>query len=188
MNNVIDNNAVIAKNLNQPIVLIGLMGAGKTTIGQMLAEQLGVEFTDSDHVLEAKQGRSIPEIFEQEGEPYFRDAERDNIREILNSSKPCVLGTGGGAFMNDETRALILDNTLSVFLSAHLDELVTRVGNGEGRPLFDGKNPRDVLADLIEARYPVYAQATITVETGNESAQETTDKVINALYKHLSPE
>ncbi len=174
-------------SLQKPVVLVGLMGAGKTTIGQIMADALGLDFIDSDQHLEQKEGRSIAKIFAQEGEDYFRKAEKQNILEILDYQIPCILATGGGAFMNLETRKQILESALSIFLKADLDELAKRIGNGEGRPLFDGKNPKDVLADLITARYPTYSDATLTVEVADEAPEQSAQNVINSLYKHLSP-
>ena len=174
-------------SLKKPVVLVGLMGAGKTTIGKLMSDALGLDFIDSDRVLEEREGRTIPEIFNQDGEAYFRTIEKENIIRILEFDIPCVLATGGGAFMNEEKSTVILTASMTVFLKADLDELVKRIGTGRGRPLFDGKNPREVLADLIKARYPTYEAATMTVEIGDESPQESAQKVINSLYNHLSP-
>lgn len=174
-------------SLQKPVVLVGLMGAGKTTIGQIMADALNIDFIDSDQHLENKEGRTIAQIFAQEGEDYFRNAEKQNILEILEYQIPCILATGGGAFMNLETRKQILKSALSVFLKADLDELVKRIGTGEGRPLFNDKNPKDVLADLIDMRYPTYCDATLTVKVADEAPEQSAQNVINSLYKYLSP-
>ncbi len=174
-------------NLEKPVVIVGLMGAGKTTIGQLMADALNLDFIDSDHRLEEKEGRSISQIFDQEGEDYFRQAEKQNILEILDYQIPCILATGGGAFMNLETRKEILKSALSVFLKADLGVLVKRIGSGKGRPLFNDRKLEDVLAELIAARYPTYSNATLTIDVADEAAEETASNVINSLYKYLSP-
>ena len=178
----------IQKNLTVPCVLVGTGGAGKTTLGTILARTLGLEFMDSDAVLESEEGQTIPQIFATHGEAYFRDKERETIRTILTQPKPNIIGTGGGAFINDDTRALVLDKAISIFMKADLDTLLKRVGTGAGRPLFDNKDPSDVLRDMIKTRYPIYAQATLEVETADEPAEETVNKIISALYNHLASE
>lgn len=176
----------IRANLEKPLVIIGLMGAGKTSIGNMLAEELGYDFVDSDDAIVKREGRSIPEIFAQSGEPHFREVERDVIQDLMRDTKPHVIGTGGGAFMNDQTRQVIKKTGLSVFLKADLDVLVKRVGSGEGRPLLMAGNPREILQELINKRYPIYQEADLIVETRNESPQETLGRVSEALYNKLS--
>ncbi|MEM6811913.1 MAG: shikimate kinase [Pseudomonadota bacterium] len=169
----------------KPISIIGTGGAGKTTIGVSLSQAFNIPFVDSDQTLEAEEGRTIPQIFEQEGEAYFRQKEREVIAALAGSKEPQILSTGGGAFMNPETRALLLEKTTVVFLRANLETLLSRVGNGEGRPLFDGKNPKEVLEAMIRDRYPVYEQAHITIDTDGEETDLTTQKVISALGQHL---
>lgn len=176
----------IKKNLKQPIVLIGTGGAGKTTIGKIISESLALDFLDSDAVLEANEGKTIPQIFTDHGEPYFRAKERETIMGIINQSKSSVIGTGGGAFMDPETRKLILEETISIFIDADIEVLLKRVGNGVGRPLFNNKNPQDVLTQMIEQRYPIYNLATLTVKSEDEPIEQTAEKVINSLYKYLS--
>lgn len=174
--------------MEQPLVIIGLMGAGKTSIGKMLAEELGYDFLDSDDVIVEREGRSIPDIFEQSGEPHFRQIEREVIQDLMQDSTPHIIGTGGGAFMNEKTRQAIKQSGTSIFLKASLDVLVNRVGQGEGRPLLTaGNNPREVLDKLMQERYPVYGKADLTVETRAETPEETLNSVMNALYTHLKP-
>ena len=175
----------IKNKLDKPIALVGLMGSGKSSVGRMLAEELGLNFMDSDVVVVEQAGMSIPEIFEQKGEPYFRTLEREVIEQLAQDKAAGVIGTGGGAFMNEQTRNLILNDTISVFLHADLENLTKRVGTGEGRPLFKDKAPRDVLADLITQRYPIYREARIVVNTQDESVQETMNRVLQALYNAL---
>ena len=176
----------IQQKLDKPCVLIGTGGAGKTTIGTILAQKLKIDFLDSDAVLEANEGKTIPEIFSENGEIYFRDKERETITGIINHSKPCIVGTGGGAFMNHETRVLILEKAISIFIEADLAVLLKRVGNGEGRPLFNDKNPEDVLLNMISTRYPIYNLASFTVKSDDEPIEQTAEKVLNSLYKYLS--
>ena len=176
----------IKENLSKPLVLVGLMGAGKSTLGKAVAQSLGVEFIDSDNIIEKNQQQSIAEIFATHGEEYFRNKERETIANIIKTAdKSIVLGTGGGAFVNEKTRELILSETLSIFIDANVDVLLERIGDSSTRPLFDGKDPRTVLQSLMNERYPVYAQSNICVPSGEETAQETIHKIITALYKYL---
>lgn len=166
------------------ITLVGLMGVGKSSVGRRLANALDLPFKDADVEIEAAAGRSIPDIFAEMGEPAFREGERRVIARLLENP-PHVLATGGGAFMNDETRALIKERSISVWLKADLEVLVRRVSRKDSRPLLSGKNPLAVLTELAEKRYPVYAEADITVETGDTAHHVTVDQVIRALTRHL---
>jgi|SRR6185312_4366454 len=162
------------------IALVGLMGAGKSSIGRRLATALGLPFKDADDEVERAAARSIPDIFEELGEPAFRDGERRVIARLLQDP-PHVLATGGGAFMNPETRALIKANATSVWLRADMDVLLRRVGRRNDRPLLQQEDPRVVLERLAAERYPVYAEADITVESGDAAHQSTVDAIIAAL-------
>lgn len=166
------------------ITLVGLMGVGKSSVGRRLANALDLPFKDADVEIEAAAGRSIPDIFAEMGEPAFREGERRVITRLLENP-PHVLATGGGAFMNDETRALIKERSISVWLKADLDVLVRRVSRKDSRPLLSGKDPLEVLTELAEKRYPVYAQADIMVETGDTAHHVTVDQVIRALTAFL---
>ena len=166
------------------ITLVGLMGVGKSSVGRRLANALDLPFKDADVEIEAAAGRSIPDIFAEMGEPAFREGERRVITRLLENP-PHVLATGGGAFMNDETRALIKERSISVWLKADLDVLVRRVSRKDSRPLLSGKDPLEVLTELAEKRYPVYAQADIMVETGDTAHHVTVDQVIRALSAYL---
>jgi shikimate kinase len=162
------------------VVLVGLMGAGKTKIGRRLAFRLGLPFFDSDQEIEAAAGETIEEIFANRGEQMFRDGERRVIARLL--AKPVhVLATGGGAFMDPATRMIIARRGLSVWLRADLDVLVHRVSRRADRPLLKTGDPRGILADLIERRYPVYAEAEVTVDSGDGSSETTVNRVIAAL-------
>lgn len=162
------------------ITLVGLMGSGKSSVGKRLAQVLDLPFRDADDEVETAAGRSIPEIFEQLGEPAFRDGERRVIARLLEGP-PIVLATGGGAFMNAETRELIKTRSVSVWLKADLPILAKRVARKESRPLLTGKDPMAVLTEQAAVRYPAYAQADITVETGDTTHQVSVDQVVRAL-------
>ena len=162
------------------LALVGLSGVGKSSIGRRLASALGMPFRDADTEVETAAGRPISEIFQQYGEQAFRDGERRVIARLL-TDPPHVLATGGGAFMNPETRALIKARAISVWLKADVDILARRVGRKENRPLLAGKDPLEVLAAQAEQRYPAYAEADITVETGDTPHQVAVEAIMRAL-------
>lgn len=166
------------------ITLVGLMGVGKSSVGRRLANALDMPFRDADTEVETAAGRSIPEIFADLGEAAFREGERRVIARLLDEP-PHVLATGGGAFMNAETRALIKARSISVWLKADLDVLAKRVGRKDNRPLLAGKDPMEVLKAQAEVRYPVYAEADVTVETGDTAHHVAVDQVIRALTAYL---
>jgi shikimate kinase len=159
-----------------------MMGSGKSTVGRRLAEALGLPFSDSDEEIERAAGLSIEEIFDRHGEPEFRRGERRVIARLL-AGPPIVLATGGGAFMDPDTRALIGERAVSVWLRADLGVIWKRVSRKGTRPLLKRPNPRQVLADLDVARAPVYAQADIQVVSGDGPVSETVAAVIEALGK-----
>lgn len=154
-----------SRALDRTIVLVGLMGAGKTTIGRRLSKRLGVTFVDADEEVEKAAGCTISDIFESYGESAFRDVERRVIERLLNEP-PHVLATGGGAFMNPETRKQIKEMGISVWLYADVSTLAERVKRKDTRPLLRGGDPDQILHDLAKQRYPVYALADIRVESG----------------------
>jgi shikimate kinase len=162
------------------IVLVGLMGAGKTKIGRRLAARLHLPFFDSDTEIETAAGETIEEIFRNRGESMFRDGEHRVIARLL-AGPVHVLATGGGAFMDSATRALIARRGVSVWLRADLDVLVARVARRSNRPLLQARDPRAVLAELIERRYPIYAEADVTIDSGEGPPELTTTRVISAL-------
>jgi shikimate kinase len=162
------------------IVLVGLMGAGKSKIGRRLAARLNLSFFDSDHEIEAAAGESIEEIFANRGERVFRDGERRVIARLL--AQPVhVLATGGGAFMDPATRQLIGERGVSLWLRADLDVLVSRVSRRNNRPLLKSGNARAILGALIEQRHPVYAEADVVVDSGEGSPELTVSRVIASL-------
>ena len=162
------------------IVLVGLMGAGKSSIGKRLAQRLGLNFIDADKEIETAAGCSIEEMFERYGEQMFRDGERRVILRLLDGPVH-VLATGGGAFMDEAIRARVKEVGVSVWLHADLDLLVRRVSRRGNRPLLKAGNPRDILSRLIETRYPVYAGADVKVESADGPPEQTVQKVIDAL-------
>jgi shikimate kinase len=166
------------------IALVGLMGVGKSSVGRRLAAALDLPFLDADAEVEAAAGRSISDIFADLGEPAFREGERRVIARLLELP-PHVLATGGGAFANSEVRALIKAKAVSVWLKADLDVLARRVARKDTRPLLVGKDPLKVLQELADKRYPAYAQADVTVETGDAAHQVTVEQVLGALSDYL---
>lgn len=169
---------------SKTIALVGLMGVGKSSIGRRLAAALGLPFRDADTEVEAAAGRSIPDIFAEYGEASFRDGERRVIARLLDGA-PHVLATGGGAFMSDQTRALIKDKAISVWLKGDLEILARRIARKSDRPLVAGKDPLEVLKAQAEIRYPMYAEADITVETGETPHQVAVEAILAALRNHL---
>lgn len=165
------------------IVLVGLMGAGKTTVGRRLAQKLGLGFVDADNEIERAAGETIPEIFERHGEAAFRDGERRVIARLLEGS-PLVLATGGGAFMDETTRANIAARGISIWLRADLDVLMRRVARRGNRPLLKQGDPRRTMERLIVERYPVYERADITVESIEGPHETVVDDVIAKLENY----
>ena len=165
---------------SRAIVLVGLMGAGKSKIGRRLAARIGLPFFDSDPEIEAAAGETIEEIFANRGERVFRDGERRVIARLL--AQPVhVLATGGGAFMDPATRQTIARRGVSLWLRADLDVLVSRVLRRSNRPLLKQGDPRAILAELIARRYPVYAEADVAVDSGDGSPETTVARAIAAL-------
>ncbi|MFZ5792675.1 MAG: shikimate kinase [Pseudomonadota bacterium] len=170
--------------VDRPLVLVGLMGAGKSCIGRRLAQRLGLPFVDADREIEQAAGCSIPEIFARHGEQAFRDGERRVILRLLESP-PFVLATGGGAFIDPRTRAVIREKAISIWLRADLDLLVKRTGRRNDRPLLQVEDPRAKLAELMAQRYPIYAEADITVDSQDGPPDATLERVLAALTDHL---
>ena len=170
-------------NIGRPIVLIGLMGAGKSTVGRRLAKKLGLKFVDSDDEIEKAADCSIDDIFEMYGEDEFRQGEK-RVMDRLLDEPPMVLATGGGAFMNADIRAKILTKGTAVWLKAGLDALSDRTSRRGGRPLLKTDDPRKTLETLINERYPVYEEAPIIVDTDLETLDSTVDRIVEALEAH----
>ena len=159
------------------------MGVGKTTIGRRLAARLNLAFVDADHEIELASAMTVAEIFDRYGEAHFRDGERRVIARLIDG-KPKVVATGGGAFMNPATRALILQNALAIWIDADLDLLAERVGKRDNRPLLAGKDPRIVLAELAAVRNPVYALAPLHIRSQPAPHDTTVNLIIEALLCH----
>jgi shikimate kinase len=162
------------------IVLVGLMGAGKSTVGRRLARRLGLPFVDSDEEIERAAAHEIGEIFGRFGEAGFRDGERRVLRRLI-AGEPKVIATGGGAFMDAETRALILDRCVAVWLEADVETLARRVSRRDTRPLLAGKEPLPFLAELAAVRNPVYAEAHLRVPSQSGPHERTVDRIVSAL-------
>ena len=173
-------NAPTPLSLPRTVALVGLMGAGKTKIGRRLALRLNLPFFDSDEEIEAAAGETIDEIFSNRGEAAFRDGERRVIGRLLGGPVH-VLATGGGAFMDPATRRIIAERGVSIWLRAELDTLFARVSRRSNRPLLKTPDPRAVLAELIERRYPIYAEADITIDSGDGPPDATAARAIAAL-------
>lgn len=175
--------ALVRQRLDgHPIVLVGLMGAGKTTVGRRLAEKLGLVFVDADHEIEIAAGLTIPEIFARHGETYFRDGERKVIARLLENGAQ-VLATGGGAYMNADTRNAIRSHGISIWLRADFDLLMRRVRRRSNRPLLQNDDPEGVMRKLIAERYPVYAEADITVDSRDVAHTSIVNTIIKTLAR-----
>jgi len=163
------------------------MGVGKTTIGTKLAKKLGYYFIDSDQEIEDRKRKSIPEIFTQDGEKYFREIEENIIEEIVMRDEEIVLSLGGGAFINEKTRKILKEKAITIWLDAPIEELVRRVSARNNRPLLNGKNRRLILQELALKRYPIYAQADLKFETIKCSHENLTNRIINKINEQKNP-
>jgi shikimate kinase len=170
--------------LPKTVVLVGLMGAGKTSVGRRLAELFDTRFVDADKEIEQAAGCTIADFFERFGEEEFRRGEERVIARLLREP-PCVLATGGGAYMSAETRREIRDHGLSLWLKADLGVLYERVARRADRPLLQTENPRATLETIMNTRYPVYAQADLTVDSFRGPIEHTVDRVYQTLLDHF---
>jgi len=170
----------LARRIDRPVVLVGMMGTGKTTIGRKLAAALDLPFADADEEIEQAARMSVSEIFEQFGEDYFRDGERRVIARLVGD-RPSVIATGGGAFVNDETRALILGKAIAVWLDCDTDVLVERVTRKDTRPLLSGGDPREIVERLKNEREPYYAQAPVHVASRVGPHEQTVQRILKAI-------
>jgi shikimate kinase len=175
---------VVAALGRHSVVLIGMMGAGKSTVGRRLAVRLGLPFVDADTEIEAAAGMSIPEIFETHGEPHFRDGEARVIARLLDGG-PHVLATGGGAFMREETRQRIATQGVSLWLQADADVILRRVKRRADRPLLKTADPAATIARLIDERHPMYQTAKITIASRDVPHDKIVDECVEALHHHL---
>jgi shikimate kinase len=166
--------------LTRTVALVGMMGAGKSSIGRRLATRLNVPFKDADTEIESAAGCSISEIFERYGEPAFRDGERKVIARLL-SEPPHVMATGGGAFIDPETRARMKDGAVTIWLRAPVDVLLARTGRRDTRPLLKNGDPRETLERLLRERGPVYAQADYTLDSEDGPHAQSVDRIVTLL-------
>ena len=177
----------LVKELDGPIVMVGLMGAGKTSVGLALARRLGVVFVDSDKEIEAAAGCSVVDIFSLYGEAEFRRVEQRVIERLLDSEpRVKVLSTGEGAFITPAVREVLLKNALTIWLKADLELLVKRTKTRDTRPQLLHADSRKILGQLIDERYQTYAAADIMVETRDENLRKTLDKVLRAIKQHIA--
>ena len=180
-----DDDALFAALGPRSVVLVGMMGSGKSSIGRRLAARLAVPFVDADGEIEEAAGMSIAEIFEQHGEPYFRAGEARVIARLLDHA-PRVLATGGGAFMNRDTRAAIRQKGVSVWLKAELEVLMKRIKRRGDRPLLKTDDPAATLTALMAERYPVYAEADLTVLSRDVPHEAIVDEIVAALQQRIA--
>ena len=176
--------AIVAALGKRAVVLVGMMGAGKSTIGRRMAMRLRLPFVDADNEIEAAAGMSIPDIFEAHGEPHFRDGEARVIARLLDGG-PILLATGGGAYMREETRQRIRDRAISMWLKADADVILRRVRRRDNRPLLKTADPAATIAGLIKARHPFYEQTDITIDSRDVPHEKIVDESIVALHEHL---
>ncbi|WP_333781325.1 shikimate kinase [Rhodopseudomonas palustris] len=175
---------IVAALGDRPVVLIGMMGAGKSTVGRRLAMRLGLPFLDADTEIESAAAMTIPEIFETHGEPHFRDGEARVISRLLDGGTK-VLATGGGAFMREETRDRIREKAISMWLEAEADVILRRVKRRADRPLLKTPNPAGTIARLIAERYPLYREADITIASRDVPHEKIVDECVAALHDYL---
>lgn len=176
---------LVAKLGDRSIVLVGLMGCGKSSVGRRLASRLGMPFVDADEEIERVAAKTIVEIFTDHGEDYFRDGERRVIARLL-SNGPQVLATGGGAFINPETRAKIREKGISIWLKADLPVLMRRVAKRDTRPLLKTADPAAVMRDLMDKRYPIYAEADIVLESRDVPHDIIVNEALAAIKSKLA--
>ena len=175
--------SVVEALRGRPVALVGMMGAGKTVVGRRLAARLGLEFIDSDHEIEACAGLTIPEIFERHGEPYFRDREC-RVVSRLTAQPGRVVATGGGSFIFPATRAVLKNQALTVWLRAEFDVLMRRVRKRQNRPLLQTADPEATMRTLMAERYPVYAEADLTVSSRDGPHEAVLDDILAAIVSH----
>jgi shikimate kinase len=183
----ISETALVAALGARSLVLVGMMGAGKSSIGRRLAARLGIPFVDADNAIEEAAGMTIPDIFATYGEAYFRAGETRVIARLLEGG-PQVLATGGGAFMNPDTRAAIAAHGVSVWLNAEFDVLMRRIKRRQDRPLLKTEDPGETLRTLMAERYPVYEQAEITIQSREVPHDKIVDEIVGALAAVLMPD
>ena len=178
----------LAKRLDRPIVLVGLMGAGKSTVGRRLARRLGVPFVDSDAAIEDAAGLSPAEVFERYGEKDFRDGERRLVARLVDEGKVSVIATGGGAYIDPRTRALLNDRAITIWLDAPVDILTERTGRRDTRAQLRNGDPKATLERLADERRQAYEQAHLHIKSGTGAHKEVVEAIVRALESHLKSE
>ncbi|NBV05982.1 MAG: shikimate kinase [Proteobacteria bacterium] len=163
------------------IALVGLMGVGKSTLGTKLANTLGYYFIDSDQEIEDREKKTINEIFAKNGEKYFREIEKNLISEIITRDENIILSLGGGAYINDETRRILKEKSLVIWITAPVNTILQRVGNKNNRPLLNNSNKRKTLEELAKKRYPIYGESDLKFDTNEESHEAIISKIIKYL-------
>lgn len=174
----------LAARIDRPVVLVGMMGVGKSTVGRKLAQLLDLPFADADDEIEQAAQMSVSEVFERFGEPYFRDGERRVIARLMDSG-PAVIATGGGAFVQPDTRALILERGIAVWLDSDVATLVERVGRKDTRPLLRGGDPAEIVARIKAERAPAYAEAPLKVMSDSGPQGEAVNRILQVLDQWL---
>ncbi|WP_366512891.1 shikimate kinase [Sphingomonas telluris] len=174
----------LSDRLDRPLVLVGLMGAGKSTVGRRLARRLGLEFIDTDEAIESAAGCSAAEIFERFGEAEFRDGERRLVARLIDGEVR-VIATGGGAFVDPRTRSLLNERAITIWLDAPVEILANRTSRRDTRPLLRNGDPKRTLERLAEERGPSYAEAHIRVTSGSAAHGEVVESIVTAIEKHL---
>lgn len=170
------------KSENKKIIaIVGLMGAGKTTVGLKLAEKLKYYFIDCDCEIEDREHKTIAEIFAENGEKYFRQVEEEVIAEIANRGEEMILSLGGGAFMSEKTQKILKEKAITIWLDASIDEILKRIGKKNNRPLLNQQNKREVLENLAVKRYPIYAKADLKFNTDNNSGENLLKQIITKI-------
>ena len=182
MNCAASPDSIISK-LDRTIALVGLMGVGKSTVGRRLAARLGLPFSDGDHEIESAAGMNVSEIFSSRGESEFRAGEARVMKRLLEGP-PIILATGGGAMMNAETRQLLKQHAVTVWMRADLNVIAERVARRDTRPLLRGRDTLEVLSELAEKRYPIYAEADLTVDVGGGSHGVAVEAMLSALRQY----
>ena len=175
----------MSKEIKKPIVLVGMMGSGKSHVGRLLAQRLGVPFYDADKILEEEQGETIADIFSQEGEAAFRALEADLIARLLEQGPKGVISTGGGAVITPRNLEVIKDKSYSVWLQTSVDKIIPRVINDKNRPLLQCGDPKSKLNALMEVREPLYAKADIHIKNEDIPVEEAVDKIVQALHAFM---
>jgi shikimate kinase len=175
----------LTKRLDRPVVLVGLMGVGKSTVGRRLAKRLGLPFVDSDSEIEGASGLSAAEVYERFGERDFRDGERRLVARLIEGDVR-VIATGGGAFVDERTRELLNERAITVWLDAPVDVLAERTGRRNTRPLLRNDDPKGTLKRLSEQRRPAYAEAHIHVKSGSGAHKDVVESIVRALDAYVS--